>query len=199
MDSESFKQEAADYLAATVRDRFAERYEEAVKKCESEIERILYAAMIAQIYELDWWRFLPSEGGLPVDHAKLLCPWVQKYPRFGCVSIHPQTLIGNYRVDFFVHFLGDSGASSGAVIECDGHDYHDLTKKQASRDRKRDRVLQDLGYRVLRFTGSDICRDPFGCAEEVWKIWNDFNLSEMALADPERHRGWRSWTWAGES
>src|SRR5262245_34455764 len=40
------------------------------------------------------------------------------------------------------------------VVECDGHDYHEKTKWQASRDKRRDRILQRLGYRVFRFTGS---------------------------------------------
>jgi very-short-patch-repair endonuclease len=53
------------------------------------------------------------------------------------------------------------------VIECDGHDFHDRTKVQASRDRARDRTLQSLGFQVFRYTGADIWRDVMACATEV--------------------------------
>jgi very-short-patch-repair endonuclease len=53
------------------------------------------------------------------------------------------------------------------VVECDGHDFHERTPKQAEHDKKRDRALTALGYRVLRFTGREIWRDPVKCASEV--------------------------------
>jgi very-short-patch-repair endonuclease len=53
------------------------------------------------------------------------------------------------------------------IVECDGHDFHDRTKEQASKDRARDRALQSLGYRVYRYTGSDLWRDVCVYAVEV--------------------------------
>jgi very-short-patch-repair endonuclease len=53
------------------------------------------------------------------------------------------------------------------VIECDGHDFHERTKEQAAKDRARDRGLQEKGYNIFRFTGSEIWRDPMGCVEQV--------------------------------
>lgn len=55
-----------------------------------------------------------------------------------------------------------------AVIECDGHDYHERTKEQAERDRSRDRAIQEAGWLALRFTGREIHRDVWECASEVW-------------------------------
>ncbi len=49
------------------------------------------------------------------------------------------------------------------VIECDGHDFHERTKEQAQRDKKRDRELQAAGYKVFRFTGSEIWRSRGEC------------------------------------
>lgn len=46
------------------------------------------------------------------------------------------------------------------AIEIDGHPYHDRTKEQASRDRLRDRSLLGEGIQVIRFTASDLFRDP---------------------------------------
>ena len=69
------------------------------------------------------------------------------------------------RVDFLVK---DHDYGVKCVVEADGHDFHERTKEQAQRDRKRDRDLQSAGYLVLRFTGSEIYRDPWRCAEQVF-------------------------------
>ena len=52
-------------------------------------------------------------------------------------------------------------------MECDGHDFHERTKAQAAHDKTRDRALQARGLKVLRYTGSEIWADPFGCALDV--------------------------------
>ena len=96
-----------------------------------------------------------------------------------CLHIYPQEQIGNYRVDFLltlvlenhlIFFEDESHAEitdkSQLVIECDGHDFHEKTKKQASKDKERDRVLQSCGYTIFRFTGSDIYQDAFKCVME---------------------------------
>jgi very-short-patch-repair endonuclease len=53
------------------------------------------------------------------------------------------------------------------IVELDGHDWHERTKAQATRDKKRDRALVTAGYRVLRFTGSEIYASPGECLQEV--------------------------------
>lgn len=53
------------------------------------------------------------------------------------------------------------------VVECDGHEYHERTKKQAKRDRSRDHRATLDGYDCFRFTGSEIWCDPWGCAEQI--------------------------------
>ena len=57
-------------------------------------------------------------------------------------------------------------------VECDGHDFHEKTKEQAARDKKRDRDLQALGYRVLRFSGSEIYRDVNACILAIFEQLN---------------------------
>jgi very-short-patch-repair endonuclease len=56
------------------------------------------------------------------------------------------------------------------LLEADGHNFHDRSKKQASRDRARDRELKKLGYEVFRYTGSDIWNDPLACATEAISV-----------------------------
>lgn len=67
-------------------------------------------------------------------------------------------------VDFTVT---PGGCATKIVVECDGHDFHERTKQQASRDRSRDRQLQTAGFTIFRFTGSELYRDPIACALEV--------------------------------
>jgi len=102
------------------------------------------------------------------------------------LAIEPQAELGEYRVDFFLRlvypvsdFLNPNILPDGTwapthreaeklmIVECDGHDFHDRTKDQARKDRSRDRALQSLGYRVFRYTGSDIWEDVFKCAHEA--------------------------------
>jgi hypothetical protein len=54
-------------------------------------------------------------------------------------------------VDFFI----DKNKSKLCVYT-DGHTYHERTEDQAQRDRNIDRKLQELGYKVLRYTGKDV-------------------------------------------
>jgi len=68
------------------------------------------------------------------------------------------------------------------IVEIDGHEFHDRSKEQASRDRQRDRELILEGYTVLRFTGSDVYNDPERCVNDVrfqlediaWKIIKEY-------------------------
>lgn len=78
-------------------------------------------------------------------------------------TLSRQKRFGRYTADFVIAHP----PMYRVIVEADGHDYHEKTKAQAAKDKRRDRFLQDKGYNVLRFTGSEITRDPFKCAEEV--------------------------------
>lgn len=114
--------------------------------------------------------------------------------------IWPQQAIGQYRADFAIcrarydvaTLTDDVPAmpyedvcydelvrlSVPVIIECDGHDFHERTKGQAQHDRERDRYMQKRGYRVMRFTGSELYRDPMKCAKEL----DDFLASDESVA-----------------
>ena len=94
-------------------------------------------------------------------------------------GIFPQVVIGSYRADFLMLHRASLNTFAGIVVECDGHDFHERTKEQATRDKSRDREMQIAGYRVLRFTGSEIWRDAFKCADQV--VWMGMNSSHEAL------------------
>ena len=55
------------------------------------------------------------------------------------------------------------------VIELDGHDYH-KTKQQMSADYERENNLKELGYSVIRFTGSQVYNNPLSCVDKMITI-----------------------------
>lgn len=87
-----------------------------------------------------------------------------------------QKHVGDWRVDFLIHYY-DFGYPdrpekwASLIVECDGHDFHERTKEQAKRDRRRDRAAQRDGIPILRFTGSEIWNDPIGCALQVVEFY----------------------------
>lgn len=87
-------------------------------------------------------------------------------------TIRPQYPIGPYFVDFAV-LVGPFGVERKEfriAVECDGHYFHDRTKEQATRDKRRDRYLTLHGWRVIRFTETEINADPRGCADQVEEL-----------------------------
>jgi len=98
--------------------------------------------------------------------------------------VEPQVKINSfdasYRADFV--FSLTRYARNGVpriwgkmVIEIDGHDFHEKTKAQASRDKKRDRDFLSEGYVTMRFSGSDVFHRAFECVEEIF-----FYLDQIA-------------------
>lgn len=75
-----------------------------------------------------------------------------------------QVKIGEYRVDFLVAIRTLELGTGYFAVELDGHDFHEKTKDQVARDKSRDRYLQSRGVAVFRFSGSEVWKDPAGCA-----------------------------------
>lgn len=147
--------------------RWSEVYD-ALDIAQSPIERRLLCAMafmetplLCTPADREARPFILIDGKCSFDLSK----WEQ------WVSIEMQSPVLGYRADFLVSakFMGRSDISR-IVVECDGHDFHERTKEQASRDKRRDREMTSAGFLVLRFTGSDIHRDAIGCAHEVSKL-----------------------------
>lgn len=133
---------------------------EAGKKCQSPIELGLLKALIGvhmcdRRLRID---ALPTAGGLLTDWEARL--FVQ----------HP---VEKYRVDFAIHVTSEAGGkrlSEWIAVECDGHEFHERTREQAARDKARDRAIVAAGFRILRFTGSEIYADPAKCARDVMRL-----------------------------
>lgn len=125
-------------------------------RCESPIEVGLLKGFIAlhllnRQFQIDGWR----QSILVTDYE---------------ARIFIQHQVDEYRVDFAVHLTGASNGkqrSAWIAVECDGHQFHERTKEQAKRDKSRDRCLATKGFRMLRFTGSEIYESSFACAVDV--------------------------------
>lgn len=119
----------------------------------SPIERLFFLALALQCkVNVSWFELVPSrDEGYDNTH----------------LQIGNQVSIDGWKVDYLLTVLSDDGVRSHLIVECDGHDYHERTKEQAQRDRERDRRMQEEGYTIYRFTGSELYRGAFGCARQV--------------------------------
>lgn len=75
-----------------------------------------------------------------------------------------------YRVDFQIPVIYKNQENKIFVIECDGYDFHQKTKKQVEYDNKRQRDLQEAGYEIIRFSGTEIWHNAYQCALEIKNI-----------------------------
>ena len=135
--------------------------------CQSPIERLLASRLFLRRF---LWLGIPEI----VLKANAELKWAIESAADDRVTIFPQVTIGAYRADFLLILKAEEVTAAprtkfmvALAIECDGHDFHEKTKEQAARDRKRDRSFQRAGLRIFRFTGSEIFRDPGKCADEI--------------------------------
>ena len=92
------------------------------------------------------------------------------------VILDPQALlespIGTFQLDFIVRSKSDGSSRMRIGIEIDGHDFHEKTKEQATKDKRRERAIVASGVRILRFTGSEVFNHTRKCVQEVIAILN---------------------------
>lgn len=77
-------------------------------------------------------------------------------------SLTPQFPIGPYYADFAL-------PEDKLAIEIDGQEFH-ASKEQRTRDAKRDRFFMEQGWRVARFTGTEIFKDVHKCVKDVLRL-----------------------------
>lgn len=135
--------------------------------CESPIEEMFLATVFAQ--NIDNHAFPVHLYGDQNRRNVAGDTYDDSRELFHGAHLWPQAKIGNYRVDFLFVNIGKQGRRL-VVVECDGHDFHERTKEQAGRDKARDRYLVSRGIIVLRFTGSEIYRDPWVCWTETFNV-----------------------------
>lgn len=79
------------------------------------------------------------------------------------------------RADLLLWCPGDEDMK--IIIECDGYKYHS-SKSSFESDRKRDRIFQSLGYKVIRYSGTEIYRDPIEVASDLFNTITAIDKNE---------------------
>lgn len=101
-----------------------------------------------------------TESPIEAALVRAIREWLDFHGYLSAVST--QTAIGPYRADILIEEDGRR-----LVVECDGAEFHAVSKEQVERDKRRDRFCAARGICVMRFSGGEITRDPRGCAAEV--------------------------------
>lgn len=125
-----------------------------IEDCESPIEAALFRGFVARYLYNRTWRFASYTPRVPIE---------TEYS----ATVHIQHRVKHYRLDFAIEVRLPNGSIRWIAVECDGHDFHERTPEQATRDKKRDRDLSLEGFTVLRFTGKEIYANPFEKAAEI--------------------------------
>lgn len=73
--------------------------------------------------------------------------------------------IESYKPDFII-----SVANLNYAIEIDGHNFHEKTKEQVQADKRKDRDYLKYGFTPIRFSGSEVYRNPIDCVRETLSI-----------------------------
>lgn len=126
-------------------------------KCESPIEIEMLHLLIDIYYE--------------IINADVNC--IFKIKEFSNQKII-KTENSTYRADFYFEFSfiykEEEIDDLKLIIECDGHEFHEKTKEQVIKNNQRDRDLQNKGYEILHFSGSEIYKDILQCREDIMKF-----------------------------
>jgi REase_MTES_1575 len=79
-----------------------------------------------------------------------------------------------FRVDYRIKGLP-------ITVELDGFDTHS-SREDITRDRWRHRRIEEAGWRIIRFGGAEVSRDPKGCAREVFHLITTFYWVPVQIA-----------------
>jgi very-short-patch-repair endonuclease len=134
--------ETIQYFSA----RLLEEYITFINKCQSPIERF----MASNLYGL----WMVAYGVSSPFKLTIVPQYKFKTPN------------KTYTVDFYIELTWRRKVFL-LIVECDGHEFHEKTREQASKDKERDRNLVKSGCAVLRYTGSEIYNDVDKCVIEI--------------------------------
>jgi len=108
-----------------------------------------------------------------IEEIKMYYSIVQRF-EWNSLHVTPQAGLSklkvngkNIRVDFCIWVPGNPSVK--IVVECDGFQFHS-NKQTFENDRARDRLLQMNGYRVIRFSGTEINQDPVKVCNELFDL-----------------------------
>lgn len=155
---------------------FAERSNRSESEIEGALATVFFASTCLGQYSGTYNKFSLEVWTSPERFSIDEMPKIVLRPNI--VGVVQQVYIGEHRVDFLCMMemwdsVKEKMALQWLVVECDGHEFHEKTKAQAARDKSRDRELLLRGIPCMRFTGSEIWKDPFACAYQVDRFFHD--------------------------
>lgn len=145
--NEKIREELAflkDYYSATIN--------ESVVGCESPIEQLLSLRLNDLRYGFNYWNPFIDMSWIS-NNQEIICKNGKKY-----------------RLDFYFIVDYKNQETVKFDIECDGYEFHQKTKEQVECDNQRQRDLQNEGFEIIRFSGSEIWKDVRKCVNEIQNI-----------------------------
>jgi len=103
-------------------------------------------------------RFYDELSNVVIHPSRYFDESISRVYMFEIGKLECQKPIGIYIVDFLI--------ADRYIIEIDGHEAH-KTKEQRYSDCKRERFLQESGYYIIRYTGSEVYVDALECAKNA--------------------------------
>lgn len=98
------------------------------------------------------------------------------------VQIQPSKMLVGFRIALAIRVRGPNKKTLRMAVQCDGHDFHDMSPEQAKQEKKFEKALTVGRYQLVRFTGEEISNDPAKCAAKI--------ATEIdAFISPRKHRG----------
>lgn len=158
-----------------------------MKNTESPIERLMAFAIIVNG---EW------ADRVVIEDYEVVCLELMKLglERSFTIRAASQVHVGSYRVDFLLSIArANDEPPLHVAVECDGHDFHEKTKEQAARDKKRDRDLLAMGVQVMRFTGSQIWEDAGECARSVFDFLENERSASCGRFEAAMVKQYGSW------
>lgn len=152
-----------------------------LKRCESPIELQL-AEALANLSRFEY--------RAPEHHEWEIGRWPGWW-----LTLLAQPQYGEYRFDLGICscFPDDLPQMPFVIgIEADGHEFHEKTREQVARDKRRDRFVTATEGRLFRFSGSEIYKDAEACAYEVMTYaigLQQANLKKHFLAFVKQGKG----------
>lgn len=90
-------------------------------------------------------------------------------------------ILKKYRVDFLIimkdlrRWDEPDKKENMVIIEIDSHLWHGTTPEQFEKEKKRERDLMSAGYKIIRFSGREVYRNPVKCIDEVEQFLGKMN------------------------
>lgn len=129
---------------------------------------------------VEGWRLTPIEALFFIEWAyqmykeKNVLTTSPKTPSLKTFWLQPQYDIviktNKYRVDFLIQYAVDwdpNDKKTALLLELDSYFWHGKTPEQFKKEKKRERKLVQAGYKIMRFSGSEIVEHVEKYIDEV--------------------------------